>query len=228
LAHLARHARADALPPYLRTCQCHEHGCRWHPRHRGCAGPVLLVLSSLHGGRTWRLADICAACAGSTARAAVVPDTTLSSCGKGQPVSRPTRKEVREQVRVLLLRLQDTMPAGTGAEALLLAVQCALRANNQGRTYLPAGLLRGMGLHHAPSPWTDLEQAHWLQRIPTVRGVLTQLLDPATLSPAESRPRRLNAADWALRVCYTATSRRSSPQERLSVLNHAARRTFAV
>ncbi|MGY5118315.1 hypothetical protein ACWC2H_21020, partial [Streptomyces sp. 900105755] len=34
LAHLACHARADALPGHLRTCQCRAQGCRWHPRHR--------------------------------------------------------------------------------------------------------------------------------------------------------------------------------------------------
>ncbi|WP_416966292.1 hypothetical protein [Streptomyces sp. Agncl-13] len=34
LAHLACHARADALPVYLRSCQCRAQGCAWHPRHR--------------------------------------------------------------------------------------------------------------------------------------------------------------------------------------------------
>jgi hypothetical protein len=70
---------SDALPATcaLRICQCRERGCRWHPRHRGCAGPVLLVLTREHGGRIRRPAYACAACAGATPHAAVVPDTVL-------------------------------------------------------------------------------------------------------------------------------------------------------
>ncbi|MGY5121961.1 hypothetical protein ACWC2H_40080, partial [Streptomyces sp. 900105755] len=49
-AALACHARTDALPGHLRTCQCRAQGCRWHPRHRGCAGPVLLALTQGRGG----------------------------------------------------------------------------------------------------------------------------------------------------------------------------------
>jgi hypothetical protein len=85
LAHLARHARQDVLPAHLRICQCHERGCHWHPRHHGCAGPILLVLTREHGGRTWRLTDACAACASTTPNAAVVPDTTLAT----PPAPRP-------------------------------------------------------------------------------------------------------------------------------------------
>ncbi|KFF98199.1 hypothetical protein IQ62_26370 [Streptomyces scabiei] len=77
LAHLACHARADTLPGHLRTCQCRERGCSWHPRHRGCGGPVLLALTRDRSGRTWRLADTCAACAAATSHTAVVPDTLL-------------------------------------------------------------------------------------------------------------------------------------------------------
>ena len=73
LTHLARHARTDALPGHLRTCQCRARGCHWHPRHRGCAGPVLLALTRDRSGRTWRLADACAACAAATSHTAVVP-----------------------------------------------------------------------------------------------------------------------------------------------------------
>lgn len=78
LAHLARHARGHLLPPHLRTCQCHERGCPWHARHRGCAGPIRLLLAREHGGRRWRLTDACTACAAATAHAAVVPDTVLA------------------------------------------------------------------------------------------------------------------------------------------------------
>lgn len=67
--------RRSASPRTL--CQCHEHGCHWHPRHHGCAGPIRLLLAREHGGRLWRLADACSACATATAQAAVVPDTVL-------------------------------------------------------------------------------------------------------------------------------------------------------
>ncbi|MFD4990381.1 hypothetical protein ACFWMW_28295, partial [Streptomyces sp. NPDC058374] len=93
LTHLARHARADALPGHLRTCQCRTRGCHWHPRHRGCAGPVLLALTCDRSGRVWRLADACAACAAAMSHTAVVPPTLLGT-GRAQPnggVSRPVR-----------------------------------------------------------------------------------------------------------------------------------------
>ena len=72
LVHLAWHLRIDALAAHLRTCQCGEHGCRWHVRHRGCNGPVVLVLTRCDGGRLWRLADTCRACAIAIDRGAVV------------------------------------------------------------------------------------------------------------------------------------------------------------
>jgi hypothetical protein len=81
VTHLAQHARAEQLAPHLRTCQCGEQSCRWHPRHRGCDGPVLLVLSRDRSGRAWRLADVCGACTAATAHAAAVtepdPDVPL-------------------------------------------------------------------------------------------------------------------------------------------------------
>ena len=93
LAHLACHARADALPAYLRSCQCRVQGCLWHPRRRGCGGPVLLALTRDRSGRTWRLADTCAACAAATSHTAVVPDTLVNSprplpsaCAPPQPL----------------------------------------------------------------------------------------------------------------------------------------------
>ena len=61
LAHLALHAHRAPLPTHLRTCQCHERGCCWHRRHRGCQGPIRLLLARERGGRLWRLADACAA-----------------------------------------------------------------------------------------------------------------------------------------------------------------------
>jgi hypothetical protein len=74
VAHLARHARAEQLAGHLRTCRCGEQGCRWHPRHRGCDGPLLLLLTRGAHGRIWRLADVCHACAAATEHAAAVPD----------------------------------------------------------------------------------------------------------------------------------------------------------
>ncbi|WP_235029127.1 hypothetical protein [Streptomyces sp. 3213.3] len=45
LAHLVCHARADVLPVSLRSRQCRAQGCAWHPRHRGCHGPIRLALA---------------------------------------------------------------------------------------------------------------------------------------------------------------------------------------
>jgi hypothetical protein len=90
LTHLARHARNEALTPYLRTCRCGEHGCRWHPRHRGCSGPLVLLLTRVAHGRAWRLADACRACATATEHAAEVPE-----CGDAQLSStHPTTADI--------------------------------------------------------------------------------------------------------------------------------------
>ncbi|MFF3253885.1 hypothetical protein ACFYWP_23400 [Actinacidiphila glaucinigra] len=74
VAHLVTHIRAAPLAPHLRTCQCGHNGCRWHPRHRGCDGLIQLVLVRCAGGRLWRLADICQACATATPQAAMVSE----------------------------------------------------------------------------------------------------------------------------------------------------------
>lgn len=74
ITHLAQHARTEQLALHLRTCRCGEQGCRWHGRHRGCDGPVLLVLSRDRSGRIWRLADTCHACTVVTAHAAAVTE----------------------------------------------------------------------------------------------------------------------------------------------------------
>lgn len=78
LNHLAEHARAEPLPGHLRTCRCGELGCRWHPRHRGCDGTILLLLSCSAGGRIWRLTDACQACLAVTDHAAAVPEPCAS------------------------------------------------------------------------------------------------------------------------------------------------------
>ncbi|GAA2326004.1 hypothetical protein GCM10010246_04260 [Streptomyces cuspidosporus] len=71
---LTGHARQAALVPHLRTCWCGEDGCRWHPRHPGCDGPLLLLLTCGLQGRVWRLADTCRACAALTPDSAAVPE----------------------------------------------------------------------------------------------------------------------------------------------------------
>ncbi|SNT60173.1 hypothetical protein SAMN05216252_1618 [Actinacidiphila glaucinigra] len=89
--HLAQHARSEPLPGHLRTCRCGEHGCQWHQRHRGCDGPIALLLTRSACGRIWRLADACRACAAATRHAAAVhepqratTDARLDGSGLGK------------------------------------------------------------------------------------------------------------------------------------------------
>ncbi|WP_326647269.1 hypothetical protein [Streptomyces sp. NBC_01750] len=239
LAHLARHARSDTLPAHLRICQCHERGCRWHPRHRGCAGPIRLVLTREHGGRTWRLADICASCAAATPHAAVVPDTALTAPstqrlpeggpGSGRMKRARRRRGPSEQVRVqdVLSYLASALPVGICPEARLLAVQCALRADNHGQVRLPSGLLRSMRLNHNPTPWHELERHRWLHLAPQQSTICphdqtltAQLVD--TLNRAPGRPDRHRAADWALRATSSPPLRGLPANARLTALALAA------
>ncbi|SNT19374.1 hypothetical protein SAMN05216252_11660 [Actinacidiphila glaucinigra] len=83
VAHLVAHVRAAPLASHLRTCQCGQYGCRWHPRHRGCDGLVQLVLVRCAGGRRWRLADTCHACSTATPQAATVPEPQVTPLGHG-------------------------------------------------------------------------------------------------------------------------------------------------
>ncbi|MEV8346459.1 hypothetical protein [Streptomyces niveus] len=244
LAHLARHARRAALPAHLRTCQCQQHGCNWHPRHRGCAGPILLALTRKHSGRTWRLADTCAACATATAYTAVVPDTTIAATTKGRPPAGRTpgrrRRHDRKpggpsgQLRVqeMLSYLAAALPRGTSPEARLIALQYALRTDRYGQTHLPAGLLRGMRLLHDPAPWQELETAHWLHTMtplgnpPRHHARAVQLLDPAVLTQAPSRIDRRQAADWAMRIIASPPLSSQPPEARLihlALITHNAR-----
>ncbi|MFD4791715.1 helix-turn-helix domain-containing protein [Streptomyces sp. NPDC058459] len=89
------HARGDALPAHLRTCHCRTQGCPWHPRHRGCAGPVRLALTRDRGGRVWRLADACGACAAATGDTAVVPKSCSQPSRRPLPRPRRTRPDAR-------------------------------------------------------------------------------------------------------------------------------------
>ncbi|ANP52013.1 hypothetical protein J2Z21_008881 [Streptomyces griseochromogenes] len=229
LAHLASHARADALPTHLRTCQCRAQGCLWHPRHRGCAGPVLLALTRDHSGRAWRLADACAACAAATGNTAVVPDTLLSS--PRSPTSDPTA--VRRvpgpgadeylRVREMLTYLATALPRCTSPAARLLALQLALRANAHGLVRLPAGLLRSMRLRGRTEIWEELAHGFWL-RPPDLRPtpVEVQLLDAAVRDQAPGRGARRRAAHWALRPRPLALHTAAPPAVQLVALVLAA------
>ncbi|CAM5696710.1 TniQ protein OS=Streptomyces griseorubiginosus OX=67304 GN=DWG14_00072 PE=4 SV=1 [Streptomyces griseorubiginosus] len=231
LEHLAGHARRDVLPPYLRTCQCHERGCRWHPRHRGCAGPIRLLLARERGGRLWRLADACTACASVTEQAAMVPETFLcTAVVSSDSVDRRRKRRPRGpgdhiRVREMLSYLAAALPSHTGAGARLLAVQCALRMDSQGRVRLPIGVLRSLRLGRDPLPWSELEQARWLRRTPIVSGsagrvVVAQVLDEMLFAPA--RPDRRSAADWALRMAKSGCEGTVDPVVRLTALCLAA------
>ncbi|WP_405459453.1 hypothetical protein [Streptomyces globisporus] len=77
--HLAVHLIDARLPPHLRTCRCREKSCAWHRRQGPCSGPLRLLLIRADCGRTWHLADACAACAGSILLAAIVPEPPESA-----------------------------------------------------------------------------------------------------------------------------------------------------
>ncbi|GHH30144.1 hypothetical protein [Streptomyces lanatus] len=228
LAHLACHARADALPAHLRSCQCQARGCRWHPRHRGCAGPVLLALTRDRSGRTWRLADTCAACAAATSNTAVVPDTLPdssrppSSCPSAPAHRFQAGPQERVRVREMLTYLGSALPRFTSPAARLLALQCALRTDVRGHVRLPAGLLRGMRLRGNRELWLELAHAGWLA-LPDFRALPAQawLLDAAVLDQAPGRRARCRAADWALRPT-PLTLPAAAPALRLTALVLAA------
>lgn len=228
LAHLARHVRGDLRPPHLRICQCHERGCRWHPRHRGCAGPIHLLLACERGGRLWRLADACSACAAATAQAAVVPDTLLAPAPLQPATARrhrhPKGPGERIRVREMLSYLAAALPAGTSAAARLLALQCALRMNTQMRVRLPKGMMRSLRLSTTEGPWVELEHARWLRTAPqsAANEISVELLDATLLGQAPARPDRRQAADWALRAGSSPAARVGGPLPRLASVYLAA------
>ncbi|SDE24230.1 hypothetical protein SAMN05216505_12227 [Streptomyces prasinopilosus] len=222
LAHLARHARAGALPGYLRTCQCREQGCSWHPRHRGCAGPVLLALTLDSSGRAWRLADACTACVAATSRTAVVPDTLLASRRPRRPRCSPAPlggPVERGHVRATLAHLAVAVPQSTSPGARLLALQCALRADASGHVQLPGGLLRGMRLCGRGELWEELEYAGWLRRMAGRHPqVAVYLLDTAALFPQPDNRARARAAQWALHPAPLTVPTGLPPAVRLTAL----------
>ncbi|MFB7112712.1 hypothetical protein [Streptomyces sp. NPDC056291] len=230
LAHLACHVRADALPAYLRSCQCRLQGCVWHPPHRGCAGRVLLALTRDLGGRTWRLADACAACAAATSHTAVVPDTLLSSRrpAAAAPVQPRAHGDEPQRVWEMLTYLASTLGCVTSPAARLLALQCALRADTHGCARLPAGLLRGMRLHRRTEAWQELAEDGWLGLpAPRTAPLQVRLLDDAALDQAPGRSARRRAAHWALHPTSLIVPAAAKPAERLTALVLAAHTTAA-
>ncbi|UQA34772.1 hypothetical protein KRR37_14245 [Streptomyces sp. HNA39] len=228
LAHLARHARSDLRAPHLRICQCHERGCRWHRRHRGCAGPIRLLLACERGGRIWRLADACGACAAATVQSAIVPDTVLAAPLHPLPARprRPRRpRGPGERVRVseILSYLAAALPTDASAGARLLALQCALRMNAYMRVELSAGLLRGLCID-AEEACHELERARWLRAVngPGAVGVAAELRDATLLAQSPARPDRRRAAEWAVRTGCPARIGEAEPRLRLSGVYLAA------
>lgn len=225
LAHLAGHARIDVLPRHLRTCQCRERGCRWHPRHRGCGGPVVLLLARERGGCLWRLADACANCAAATRDAAVVPEAPARTSTRGTRRSAPTPSlSPQERIRDMLSYLAAALPPSTSPQARLLALQCALRADRHGRVQLPAGLLRGMLLDgRKAGVWQELEQARWLHhaRLPS-GGHQAQLLDATVLTQAPGRTLRARAAGLTLRWAHSSGVHAQPAKVRLTAVALAA------
>lgn len=107
LAHLADHARREQLALHLRTCRCGAQGCIWHPRHRGCAGPVSLTLTRTARGRIWRLADACLSCAAATEHAATVPEPADETSPAGPGAQSAQSGEEDPPPGGLVLGLED-------------------------------------------------------------------------------------------------------------------------
>ncbi|WP_282703919.1 hypothetical protein [Streptomyces sp. CC219B] len=199
----------------------------WHPRHRGCAGPVLLALTRDRGGRAWRLADTCAACAAATSNTAVVPDI-LSCTPRPRPFPPPSARrsrtglEERVRVREMLTYLGTVLPRFASPAARLLALQCALRADPHGQVRLPGGLLRGMRLRGNREPWLELAHAGWLE-LPNFRArpLQLRLLDAAVLDQMPGRRARCRAAHWALQPAPLVLPT-AAPALRLTALALAA------
>ncbi|WP_411101041.1 hypothetical protein [Streptomyces sp. x-45] len=176
---------------------------------------MLLTLTRQAGGRSWRLADVCTACAAATGGTAVVPDTLL-----GAPRPKPTGGTVRRarpglspgpderaRVREMLTYLSAALPQFTSPAARLLALQCALRADTLGHVTVSDGLLRSMRLRGRRELWLELAQARWLKTAgPRPGPVTARLLDTTVLDQAPGRGARRRAAHWALHPTPLALS----------------------
>jgi hypothetical protein len=189
---------------------------------------VLLALTRDRSGRTWRLADTCAACAAATSHTAVVPETLLSQ--RRPAASAPTRSQGHtdepQRVREMLTYLASALGCVASPAARLLALQCALRANAHGCVRLPAGLLRSMRLHRRSEVWQELAQDGWLELSdPRAAFLQARLLDDAVLDQAPGRSARRRAAHWALKPAPFTLAAAAHPADRLTALVLAAHTT---
>ncbi|GGY02374.1 hypothetical protein [Streptomyces hiroshimensis] len=71
--HLASHGHTAGPVPQATACRCGTDGCSWHARSvPGCEGrAVRQVITYTCAGRVWRLAEMCAQCAGA------IPDARI-------------------------------------------------------------------------------------------------------------------------------------------------------
>jgi len=74
LAHLSSHdAAAGPVAFGGVSCRCRAEEHAWHHTRVRCAGATVRAVSGDVSGLAWRLVEICAACAGVTARTTVIP-----------------------------------------------------------------------------------------------------------------------------------------------------------
>ncbi|MFF3412136.1 hypothetical protein ACFYW8_39510 [Streptomyces sp. NPDC002742] len=116
-----------------------------------------------------------------------------------------------------------TLPDNASPPARLLALQCALRADDTLHVRLPRGVLRSLRLD-ALEPWRDLERAHWLHNATpnASRQITARLLDTSLLGQEPARPDRRRAADWALRAGSPSRTGVGGPLQQLIVTCLAA------
>lgn len=240
LDHLAAHAQHEPLDEHLRTCRCHAHSCTWHPRHRGCTGPIQLTVFRQHHGRSWHLADTCTGCARSIPHAAQVPDTPDHTAASDRPLRRsaenhsgdpgvPTHAPLQALLRYLAAALGPQVPPA----GQLLALLCLLRADAHGHTLVPTGLLRALRLADqrealtralTREKWLHDSTDHTYQTDAARSGLAGRLADPAAspaLAELTGRERRA-LCDTALRVLTQPRLQALDSGSRLAALCQAA------
>lgn len=230
LGHLADHAAAESLEPHLRTCQCQAQSCRWHPRHRGCEGPVAPMVFRARGGKTWQLADACTACTQATPHAARLRQPPRSAppvpAVERQPrpstlTTRPTAHDLEPAITYLEAALEP----GTTPAARLFALLCLLRADAEGVADLPVGLLRAWTLAGiAPACASELASQRWLHEEPASRRSAVQIRYTAGTGflRASSRRHRARLLHCASHLLRDREQHAASHARRLAVLQHAA------
>ncbi|MEU7584399.1 hypothetical protein AB0B50_43245 [Streptomyces sp. NPDC041068] len=126
------------------------------------------------------------------------------------------------RVKEMLTYLAAALPRFSSPTARLLALQCALRADRQGRVELCEGFLRGMRLASHAALWHELEHADWLRCTSRRHGAIeAQLLDVAVLGQAPGRGQPARAAHWALHPAPLTAPREAPPSVRLAALSLA-------